>query len=83
MRQMVESGLVLREWARGTLPGLRRVCGVMWCFVVRTSQMSSASVGEGEEDVSRVFFEVEEVSWAALVEMCARRAVEALWSWGG
>lgn len=45
--------------------------------------MSSASVGEGEEDVSRVFFEVEEVSWAALVEMCARRAVEALWSWGG
>lgn len=44
--------------------------------------MSSASVGEGEEDVRRVFFEDEEVSWAALEEMCARRAVEALWSWG-
>jgi len=44
--------------------------------------MNSASVGDGEEDVRRVFFEDEEASWAALVEMCARRAVEALWSLG-
>jgi len=61
---------------------LRRVWGVMWCLVVRTSQMSSASLGEGEEDVRKVFLEDEEAAWAALVEMCARRAVEALWSWG-
>lgn len=44
--------------------------------------MSCASAGEGEEDVRRVFLEDEEASWAALEEMCARRAVEALRSWG-
>lgn len=54
----------------------------MWCFVVRTSQISEASVGEGEVDVRRVFLGEEEVSRAALLKMWARRAVEALRSWG-
>ena len=46
--------LVFREFGRETLPGFRRVCEVIWCFVVRISHIGSMSVGEGDEEVDEV-----------------------------
>lgn len=50
MIQMDEFGLVFREFGRETLPGFRRVCEVIWCFVVRISHIGSTSAGEGDEE---------------------------------